>query len=116
MWISKMISKDNKEQKAEKGSVTLSNASLEAEATVKTRDISSYAPYGYQAKMPVGEEVMLLPSSDGQVVIGSKATNPNLEGGEIRLRSLGGATIVLKNDGSVVINSLVIDKNGVIKN
>lgn len=116
MWISKMISQSRQSPKAEKGSVTLSSNSLETDGTVKTRNIDAYAPYGYQCRPPVGEEVMLLPSGDGQVMIGSKAVCENLQSGEIRLKSLGGASIILKNDGSVVINSLVIDKNGVINN
>lgn len=32
--------------------------------------------------------------------------------GEVEIRSLGGARILLKNDGSVVINSLVINRDG----
>lgn len=115
MWMSKMLAKNENVRTAEKGSVTLSSDILEASGTVKTRDIESYAPYGYQSAPPVGEEVMLLPSSDGQVSLGSKVSCSQLEAGEIRLCSKGGASIVLKNDGSVVINSLVIDKNGVIK-
>lgn len=116
MWISKMISKSEKEQKAEKGCITLSNNSVEAQGTVKSRNIDSFTPYGYQSVVPVGEEVMLLPSSDGQVMIGSRCADSSLKSGEVRISSLGGASIVLKNDGSVIINSLVINKNGVIQN
>ena len=34
--------------------------------------------------------------------------------GEIKISSKGGATIILRNDGSIELNSLVIDRNGVI--
>ena len=39
-----------------------------------------------------------------------------LESGEVELRSLGGAYILLKNNGDVVINGLVINRQGVIEN
>lgn len=117
MWLSKMISKNTFSETAEKGSVTFSDSSQwEASASAGVRNVNSYAPYGYQSAVPVGQEVILVPSSDGQVALGTKTDTSSLETGEIRICSLGGASIILKNDGSVVINSLVVDKDGVIKN
>lgn len=115
MWMSRMLSKNNALEKAEKGSVTISSASdFEAGASVNERNISSYAPYGYSYSPEVGAEVILIPSSDGQVALGTKSSAEGLESGEIRISSKGGATIELKNDGRVVINqSYVIDKRGV---
>lgn len=116
MWLSRMLSKQNNAEKAEKGSVTISKSDLlEADSSVNTRNLGSYAPYGYSSAAPVGEEVILVPSSDGQVAVGTRCKENELESGEIKITSLGGANIILKNDGSVVINSLVIDKNGVIQ-
>lgn len=116
MWLSRKLSQASKNDLAEKGSVTLSNANeIEAGSTISTRSINTYSPYGYSSVEPVGEEVLLIPSSDGQVCVGSKTIANNLESGEVQIMSLGGAKIVLKNDGSVVINSLVIDKDGEIK-
>lgn len=116
MWMSKMLAEGNKAETAENGTVTLStSSSLEAGSTLSTRSIASYSPYGYQTVIPIGEEVLLVPSSDGQVAVGTKSNEAELEAGEVKITSLGGATIILKNDGSVKINSLVIDKEGVIK-
>lgn len=117
MWLSKMLSKSDTIDKAEKGRVTLSEPdSFEAGSSVTSRNINSYAPYGYNSLAPVGEEIILVPSSDGQVAIGTKNDSTLLESGEIKITSKGGASIILKNDGRVIINSLEIDKNGVIKN
>ncbi|MFR5875366.1 MAG: hypothetical protein ACLUFN_02625 [Eubacterium sp.] len=117
MWLSKMLSKSDTVDKAEKGRVTLSEPdSFEAGSSVTSRNINSYAPYGYNSLAPVGEEIILVPSSDGQVAIGTKNDSTSLESGEIKITSKGGASIILKNDGRVIINSLEIDKNGVIKN
>lgn len=116
MWLSKMLSKNYSVQKAEKGNVTISeNKNFETVSSVNSRNLNSYAPYGYAAVPPVGEEVILIPASDGQVALGTKCEASALESGEIKITSLGGAEIILKNDGSVVINSMVIDKDGVIK-
>jgi phage gp45-like len=97
--------------------VTISSSQgIEAGATVNSRHINSYSPYGFESTPPVGEEVIIIPSSDGQVALGTKNAPSSLKSGEVRLSSVGGASIVLKNDGTIAINSLVIDKNGVVKN
>lgn len=118
MWISKMIASKSANERAEKGRViTNDDGHMEAGSSLFSKDISEYAPYGYQVSVPTGEEVIILNSTDGQVALGTKSAADNvLHNGEIKISSKGGANIVLKNDGSVVINSLVIDKNGVIKN
>lgn len=116
MWISKRLKEAISEPKAEKGNVILSdNYGVEAGGTIATRNVQSYMPYGYMSKPPVGEEVMLLPSTDGQVIIGTRA-DEKIQSGEVVISSLGGAKIQLKNDGTIILNSLVIDKNGVIQN
>lgn len=116
MWLSKIISKGNDYQKAEKGIVTISGKNqMEIGASASSREVKNYAPYGYNSVPPVGQEVLLMPSSDGQVVLGSKSRLQALESGEIKISSQGGASIILKNDGTVVINTMVIDRNGVIR-
>lgn len=116
MWISKRLRSAMQEPKAERGSVTLSDQNeIEAGGTISTRNMDAYLPYGYNSTPPVGEEVMLLPSTDGQVLIGTK-NYTKCESGEIVILSQGGARIELKNDGTIVLNSLVIDRNGVIQN
>ena len=80
------------------------------------RDIDSYSPYGYSSRAPRGEKIILVPSADGQVMLGTAEDASSLESGEIRIASAGGAKIILKNDGTVIINSMIIGKDGVIKN
>lgn len=116
MWISKNIAGMGYESLAERGSVTLSSNEFEAGSTCTQRSIDTFAPYGYQSKAPVGQQVMILPSSDGQAVIGSLCSYKDLDSGEIRIISKGGATILLKNDGTIQLNSLTISKEGVVTN
>lgn len=118
MWLSKMLSGGRAQTlRAERGLVTMSSGSgIEAGGAISTKNIRSYSPYGYDAIPPLGEELIIIPSTDGQVAVGTKLDVSDLQAGEIRLSSVGGAQILLKNDGTVVINSVVIDKNGVINN
>ena len=113
MWLSKMLSKGSHHQQAERGAVTVSDAAApEASASLGARSAVSCMPYGYCSRAPVGEEVLVLPCADGNAVLGTAAKSTALASGEVQITSKGGACILLKNDGSVVINSLTIDKEG----
>lgn len=116
MWMSKRIVATSEKKVAEKGKVTLSDNQLEAGATVTRRNIDSYAPYGYKSVPPVDEDVIMLESNDGAVVLGTLSKDENIESGEVKISSLGGAYIILKNNGDIVLNGLVIDSRGVIQN
>lgn len=116
MWMSKRIVATSEKEVAEKGKVTLSNNQLEAGATVTRRNIDSYAPYGYKSVPPVDEDVIMLESNDGAVVLGALSKDEDIESGEVKISSLGGAYIILKNNGDIVLNGLVIDSRGVIQN
>ena len=67
------------------------------------------APYGVLSIPPARERAVVLPLDDGEVSIGVLAAAENLSEGEVMLRSSGGASIVLKNDGTVLINGRVIE-------
>lgn len=116
MWMSKRIVATSEKEVAEKGKVTLSDNQLEAGATVTRRNIDSYAPYGYKSVPPVDEDVIMLESNDGAVVLGALSKDENIESGEVKISSLGGAYIILKNNGDIVLNGLAIDSRGVIQN
>ena len=116
MWMSKRIVATSEKEVAEKGKVTLSDNQLEAGATVTRRNIDSYAPYGYKSVPPVDEDVIMLESNDGAVVLGALSKDEDIESGEVKISSLGGACIILKNNGDIVLNGLVIDSRGVIQN
>ena len=116
MWMSKRIVATSEKEVEEKGKVTLSDNQLEAGATVTRRNIDSYAPYGYKSVPPVDEDVIMLESNDGAVVLGALSKDEDIESGEVKISSLGGAYIILKNNGDIVLNGLVIDSRGVIQN
>lgn len=77
-------------------------------AVSSTRDYSALpliAPAGI-AYVPVsGSSTMVMEGSGGAVCLGVIAPPPDdLQAGELMLYSSGGASIVLKNDGRVLIN------------
>lgn len=65
-------------------------------------------PYGFASVVPVGESAVVLPLANGEVSLGVLAKNVGLDEGEVMLSSKGGASIVLKNDGRVLINGKVV--------
>ncbi len=118
MWLSQQLTPNEQMRQAERGTVTLNTADgLETEGTASTRHMALYAPYGYRAAVPVGEEVLLLPLADGIAAAGTRVCTDGLQAGEVALTSAGGASLLLKNDGTVVINgALVINKEGQLQN
>lgn len=116
MWLSKRFNNPYVSV-SEVGTVTTSNNSIiNASSTISSNGVSNYSPYGYSFSVPTGEEVLLVNSSLGTVGAGIKMKNENLSSGEIAISSIGGAKIILKNDGTVDINGIVITKDGSLLN
>lgn len=112
MWISEKFNSNNKSKQAFTGKVTLSNKStVNVQSDTEYKNVPLVLPYGIFCKTPLGEKMYLLPTAaDGIIAIGSAVNNNyNLQEGELMLYSKGGAKIILKNDGSVVINNTVIE-------
>lgn len=114
MWLSRIIRESGTAPQAEPGKITLSgNGVLEADATRSSRNVKLCFPYGYAAGVPAGAEVMLLPAVDGVLAFGTETAGSLPAPGEVTITSRGGASVALKNDGTVVINGcLTIDKEG----
>ncbi|MBQ8571862.1 MAG: phage baseplate assembly protein [Ruminococcus sp.] len=106
MWLTSFINKEKAVQSATKGSITSSQAeSLQVDSSTQHRDVSVVAPYGIAYVPPVGEGAVVVPFEGGEACVGVLSKVPlKLSRGELMLYSAGGASIVLKNDGSVLIN------------
>ena len=59
---------------------------------------------GFFSLPPGGESAVVLPLEDGEVCLGVIGEADGLEEGEVMLRSRGGASLTLKNDGRVLVN------------
>lgn len=116
MWISKQLTEKADSPIIENGRVTLNDkGELEAVSTGAERSVRVYAPYGYSFSLPAGSELLMTRSSGEQVSFGTEMKSDSLSEGEIKITSASGGYIYLKNDGSIVINGLTINKKGVIE-
>lgn len=106
MWLMNYITKNSlTSPNAVKGNVNKNDK--DGTAVVSSGEhkrLKSCFPYGIISVPPTGERAVVLPLDDGEVGLGVIAKGSNLEEGELMLYSKGGASIVLKNDGRVLVN------------
>lgn len=112
MWLMKYITRNSlTSPDAVKGSVNRSGSEGSAvSSSGEHTNLKSCAPYGVTSIPPVGEKAVVLPLDNGEVCAGVLSDAAGLQEGELRLRSKGGAEILLKNNGEVIINGRVIDR------
>ena len=106
MWLMKYITNNSiSSPNAVKGNVAnTQNNNLAVISSGEHKSLKSCLPYGVVSMPPVGERAVVLPLDDGEVSLGVISQSQNLEAGEVMLFSKGGASIVLKNSGKVLIN------------
>lgn len=106
MWIADYLTKNSiTAPEAVSGNVVGSDRSMTAVVSSgEHKGLKNVAPYGVISTPPVGAAAVVLPLSDSEVCVGVLCNNERLEPGELMLRSKGGASILLKNDGFVYIN------------
>ncbi len=115
MWISRQFTEKQEESLIRPGMSTLnSDGKVEAVSTGAERDVSIYSDYGYCYSLPSGTEMLISNCSGQQAAIGTLLSSKELKSGEIKITAGSGAYVYLKDNGSVIINGLEIDKNGVI--
>ena len=77
------------------------NSEVSTNGGVPYVNIPVLSPYGIVAVPPKGTRAVVLPTGD---TAGVPQTVKDLKEGEIMLFSSGGASIILKNNGKVLIN------------
>ncbi len=105
MWLSKKITENSGDSPftafvsfSDGSSVGLGSSSGSGSAAL-------FLPYGIECVPPRGEQAVVVPSGRTRCAVGIRSKNSlRLEPGEIALYSKGGASIILKNDGRVLIN------------
>lgn len=106
MWLMNYITQNSMTApSAVKGNVNKNDKDgIAVVSSGEHKKLKSCFPYGIISVPPTGERAIVLPLDDGEVGLGVIATNAELLEGELMLYSEGGASIVLKNDGRVLIN------------
>ena len=107
MWINEYIAaRSGEKEESVIGRVgAVQNGRVDVSATRGYHHVSLILPEGVVSIPRRGAGTVVVQSSGGAVCPGVIIQPPsNLEPGELMLRSAGGASIVLKNDGRVLIN------------
>lgn len=105
MWLTDYMTRNSlTAPDAVKGSVKNNNTGTSVMSSGEHRELPLCLPYGIACMPPKGACAVVLPLADGEVSLGVITQAPSLEEGELMLYSKGGASIVLKNDGRVLIN------------
>ena len=111
MWISGYVTGNSfPAKKPSIGEVRSVGDKVSVSASEEHRTLRVAAPFGIAYVLPVGESSVIMPTENGSICVGVVASPPEgLEPGEMMLYSSGGASIVLKNDGSVLINGRAVE-------
>ena len=107
MWMNEYIAaRSFDREEAALGEVeTAANGCVSVSATRDYHRVPLTAPAGIAYVPARGEKAVVVQSSGGAVCPGVIMAQPSdLEPGELMLFSAGGASIVLKNNGTVLIN------------
>lgn len=105
MWLMRYITHNSLSAPgAAKGEWSADGAEAAVHSSGQHRDLELCLPYGVMSVPPTGERAVVLPLDDGEVGLGVLRRAAGLEEGEVMLYSKGGASLVLKNDGRVLIN------------
>lgn len=107
MWITSFMAKNiGDKRSAPAGEVTgVRGNRVEVDSASRHSNVPVATPYGLISIPPAGSQAVVLTADMGDVCAG--VVNQNTEGlnpGEIMLCSAGGASILLRNDGTVLIN------------
>lgn len=101
MWLTKQVSTTNEAQ-VKSGEVLGGEYAVQGES--KYISPETIFPYGFLSVAAKGEKAVML----GDYCAGvAAAPETSLNEGEVRLFSSGGAEIILKNSGEVIINGQV---------
>lgn len=111
MWLSKQISNACKLIKNTRiGEVTSTHDdTVTVQTSEEHREIKVAAPFGVISIPPTGAKAVVTLTEQGFIYTGVLNQASDLEPGELMLYSSGGANIVLKNNGQVLINGTVLE-------
>ena len=100
MWLTKQLEQRDR-TKLSTGEVASGERQFAVKGESEYRSPELLAPYGFSSRAAGGRKAVML---DGLCAGVSELPDNSLEEGEVRLYSSGGAEILLKNTGEVVIN------------
>lgn len=114
MWLAKKIGEIKRDEQSFYGGSAGEYETVASCCVMK--DVENVFPFGFYEETAGEKELVFLKGDGRDICIGTTAKpKENLEKGEAIIFNDAGAKILLKNDGSVVINGgLIIYKDGKI--
>ena len=111
MWISRYVTGNSfAADSPSMGEVRSAGPKVTVSASNDHRSVPTVAPFGIAYVPPVGSRSLVLPTDAETVCLGVIGqSDVRLLPGEVMLYSAGGASIVLKNDGRVLINGRTVE-------
>lgn len=106
MWLSKQIRRERPESEADLGVTTISADRSGVLSKGEVRDLPIYGPGGYFWRPGNGESVLVIkggPGGEESCIAGAAQAESGIEPGEILIRSAGGASLRLRNNGSIEV-------------
>ena len=107
MWLARKLKEQPAAADLQSGMVAVGGADPRVVAGQEYLSAKGVFPYGFYAVLPPHARAVVW---DGWCLGVSGPAGDALEEGEVCLYSKGGASIVLKNNGEVVINGRVFEK------
>lgn len=109
MWIPQKIVQDGGRGTTVANVEQYSSNGISVSGEVSAENIKKIVPYGIDYVPPVGSKGIVTLVGENELFCGVVySSGIKLEEGELALCSSGGASIVLKNDGRVLINGKVL--------
>lgn len=115
MWLAKNTAGKRKESTEYSGNAPLSSICARsgehfAVCACEYRKLPHCAPYGIYTRPAQGEDLMILSAQSGEVCLGVVSQQQEeILPGEILLKSSGGASIRLCNDGTILLNGKKVE-------
>lgn len=115
MWLAKNAATKRKEGTDYSGSaparsICAKSGEQFAVGACEYRTLPYCAPYGIYTRPAQGEDLMILSAQNGEVCLGVVSEQQEeLLPGEILLKSSGGASIRLCNDGTILLNGKKVE-------
>ena len=112
MWLSKQGKGIEPNRTVETGAVTLTGETVAVELDSERRGLPVFAPGGYHWRPKLGQQVLVLKTSEGACVVG--VPSEQIKDGEVGLRGEGGAQVTLETAGRVRLGPEV-EIDGILK-
>ena len=110
MWLSKRNVNKERQNVADMGETTSGGNDTSVYTEGELRHVGICAPGGYIWRPSVGRELLVIKDGGGTAyAVGAAAQEPpgGFRDGEVFISSAGGASVWLKNDGSILLSGKI---------